>query len=253
MNHNPFDPQLLMSTLLNHVDDAIYFKDTESRFQLVNMALVRAVRGKSIEEVIGRTDFEFFGTEHAQAAYNTEQKIMRTGQPVLNIEEKENFPDGRVQWHSTSKYALRNAEGEVIGTFGISRDITERKQAEAKMTVLNEELLNTERRLAVMDFAELILFHTNHMADVSGQAIDRVSNVMENGHFRQIKQQAERLLSLIPADSPAMDPCISLVGEVELEAEQQEKTRKDLLNLKKQLLGIIDLVKARKHVPKPTY
>ena len=253
MNANPFDPQLLMATLLNHVDDAIYFKDTESRFQLVNMALVRAVRGKSIEEVLGRTDFEFFGTEHAQEAYNTEQKIMRTGQPALNIEEKEDFSDGRVQWSSTCKYPLRNAEGEVIGTFGISRDITARKKAEAKMAELNKELLNTERRLAVMDFAELILFHTNHMADVSGQAIDRVSSVMENGHFGQIKQQAERLLSLIPADSPAMDPCISLVGEVELEAEQQAKTRKDLLALKKQLLGIIELVKARKHVPTPTY
>ncbi len=91
------------------------------------------------------------------------------------------------------------------------------------------------------------------MADVSGQAIDRVLAVMENGHFSQIKQQTERLISLLPSNSPALDPCNLLMGEVELEAEQQEKMRKDLLTLKKQLHGIIELAKARKHVPTPTY
>jgi PAS domain S-box-containing protein len=251
MNQDFFDQQVLMLTLLNHVEDAIYFKDRESRFRLVNEALVKSVRGKSIAEVLGRTDADFFGTAHAQAAYAVEQEILRTGKPVLNLEEKEDFFDGRVAWHSTSKYPLLNAQGDTIGTYGISRDITERKQAEAKMTRLNSELLNTERRLAVMDFAELILFHTNHMADVSGQAIDRVSAVMGSGHFTQIKQQAEQLISLLPPDSPAMDPCISLLGELELEVDQQEKTRKDLLALKQQLHGIIELVKARKHVPSP--
>ena len=253
MNSNPFDQQLLMLTLLNHVEDAIYFKDEESRFRLVNEALVQAVRGKSVSEVLGRTDADFFGAAHAKEAFATEQEIMRTGRPVINFEEKEDFPDGRISWHSTSKYPLFNAEGRAIGTYGISRDITARKQAEAKMAQLHNELLNTERRLAVMDFAELILFHTNHMADVSGQAIDRVSAVMANGHFSQIKDQAQQLLGLLPPNSSALDPCISLMGEIELEAEQQEKTRKDLLALKQQLHGIIELVKARKHVPTPTY
>lgn len=252
MNSNPFDQQLLMLTLLNQVEDAIYFKDEESRFRLVNEALVKAVRGKSVSEVLGRTDADFFGAEHAKAALETELAIMRTGRPVLNIEEKEDFPDGRISWHSTSKYPLLNAEGRAIGTYGISRDITARKQMEAKMAQLHSELLNTERRLAVMDFAELILFHTNHMADVSGQAIDRVSAIMANGHFAKIKDHAQQLLDLLPPSSPALDPCISLLGEIELEADQQGKTRKDLLALKQQLHGIIELVKARKHVPTPT-
>ena len=242
-----------MLTLLNHVEDAIYFKDEESRFRLVNEALVQSVRGKSVAEVLGRTDFDFFGAAHANMAFAAEQEIMRTGRPVLNLEEQEDFPDGRIQWHSTSKYPLFNAQGQAIGTYGISRDITERKKAEAEMSKLHNELLNTERRLAVMDFAELILFHTNHMADVSGQAIDRVSAVMADGHFAQIKEQSQQLISLLPHDSPAMDSCISLLGEIELEAEQQEKTRKDLLALKQQLHGIIELVKARKHVPAPIY
>ena len=136
---------------------------------------------------------------------------------------------------------------------GTNKRIISRTDLIIPNSPLNAELLNTERRLAVMNFAELILFYTNYMADVSGQAIDRVSAVMENGHFSQIKQQAERLISLLPSNSPALDPCIWLMGEVEREAEQQEKTRKDLLALKKQLHGIIELAKARKHVPTPTY
>jgi PAS domain S-box-containing protein len=249
---SPFDLQLLMLTLLNHVEDAIYFKDRDSRFRLVNEALVRAVRAKSLADVIGHTDFDFFGS-HAQGAFDDEQEIIRSGKPKLNMEEKEDFADGRVHWSSTSKYPLLNAEGLIIGTFGISRDITARKKAEAELARAQSELLNTERRLAVMDFAELILFHTNHMADISGHSIDRISDLMQNGHFAQIRQHSEQLMELLPPDSPAMDPCISLLGEIELEAEQHEKTRQDLLTLKKQLLGIIELVKARKHVPKPLY
>jgi PAS domain S-box-containing protein len=252
MNFNPFDQQLLMLTLLNHVEDAIYFKDEESRFRLVNEALVKAVRGKSITDVLGRTDADFFSPTHAQEACAIEREIMSTGRPVLNIEEKEDFPDGRTSWHSTSKYPLFNTDGKAIGTYGISRDITERKQTEAKMAQLHSELLNTERRLAVIDFAELILFHTNHMADVSGQAINRVSEVMADGHFAQIKEQAQQMIGLLPSGSPALNPCISLLGEIELEAEKREKAHKDLLLLKKQLHGIIELVKARKHVPTPT-
>jgi PAS domain S-box-containing protein len=250
---NPFDQQLLMLTLLNHVEDAIYFKDRDSRFRLVNEALVRVVGGNSVAAVLGRTDADFFGAVHSQEALATEQQIIRTGRPILNMEEKEDFPDGRTSWHSTSKYPLFNAEGVVIGTYGISRDITARKQTEAKMALLQSELLNTERRLAVDDFAELVLFHTNNMAEISGRSIERVNAAMGNGHFTQIKALADQLLGLLPPASPATDPCISLVGEIESEAEQQQQIRQDLLALKKQLLGIIQLVKARKHVPVPSH
>jgi PAS domain S-box-containing protein len=249
MNSHAFDSQSLMANLLTHVEDAIYFKDRESRFRLVNAAVVRSLRQPSAEAVIGRTDFDFFGGEHPQAAYAIEQEIIRTGQPVLYLEEQEVFRDGSVQWCSTCKYPLRDETGEVIGIFGINRDITARKQAEAEVAKLRRELLDRERRLAVVDFAELILFHTNQMANVSGLAIDRISSVMTTGHFAQIKQLAERLLALLPADTPALDPCISLLGEVELEAEQQEKTHQDLLSLKHQLQAIIELLNARKKDP----
>src|SRR5262249_48746772 len=83
--------------------------------------------------IVGKTDFDFFTPEHAQQAYADEQQMIRTGQPVVNLEEKETWPDGRVTWVTTTKMPLRDREGRVVGSFGISRDVTGRKQAEAAL------------------------------------------------------------------------------------------------------------------------
>jgi PAS domain S-box-containing protein len=119
-----------MHTLLAHSPDRIYFKDRESRFVLVSPSMVQDFGKQSLDEVLGRSDFDMFTHEHAQAAYDDEQEIMRTGIPIVNKEEKETRPDGRVTWASSTKAPFRDPQGNIIGTFGISRDITERKLAE---------------------------------------------------------------------------------------------------------------------------
>ena len=90
--------------------------------------------------MLGKTDADLFSPEHAQAALRDEQAILRTGQPLVNREEKETWFDGRETWVSTTKLPLRDPNGHVIGTFGLSRDITEKKRAEEKLAALAREL-----------------------------------------------------------------------------------------------------------------
>jgi diguanylate cyclase (GGDEF)-like protein/PAS domain S-box-containing protein len=120
----------LLETLMDNVPDTIYFKDRESRFTRVNRHAAARYGIASPADAVGRTDADYFTDEHAAKALRDEQKIIRTGRPLVNVEEKETFPEGEVRWVSTTKLPLRDRRGHIVGTFGISRDITHRKKAE---------------------------------------------------------------------------------------------------------------------------
>ncbi|VGO21166.1 Phosphoserine phosphatase RsbU [Pontiella sulfatireligans] len=130
MDNDNSDYGFLLENLMDNTSDAIYFKDIESRFIMVNEACAEKHGWESLDSNIGKTDFDIFAKEHAEQAYADEQHIIKTGTPLFGIEEKETWPDGQVTWVSTTKMPMRNEAGEVIGTFGISRDITQKKAAE---------------------------------------------------------------------------------------------------------------------------
>jgi phosphoserine phosphatase RsbU/P len=139
--------RFLLKTLMDNLPDHIYFKDRESRFIAVNRAMAVLFGPEDPAEVLGKTDADLFTPEHAQAALRDEQEILRTGQPLVNMEEKETWPDGHETWVSTSKLPLRDPNGNIIGTFGLSRDITEKKRAEEKLAALARELRDKNEAL----------------------------------------------------------------------------------------------------------
>ena len=121
--------QRLLAALMDHVPDHIFFKDRQSRFLRINNALAKRFGLSDPAEAVGRTDFDFFTLEHAQQAYDDEQRVVETGQPLIGFVEKETWADGHVTWASTTKLPLLDPDGRIIGTFGVSRDITEQRQA----------------------------------------------------------------------------------------------------------------------------
>ena len=121
----------LLATLMDNVPDSIYFKDRESRFTRINRYAAARFGVADPSHAVGRTDADFFTEEHAAKALRDEQEIIRTGQAIVNVEEKETLPDGNIRWVSTTKLPLKDLEGNVVGTFGISRDISGRKRVEA--------------------------------------------------------------------------------------------------------------------------
>jgi PAS domain S-box-containing protein len=130
----------LFQVLMDNIPDAIYFKNLKSRFIRINKAETGIFGLKDAAQAIGKTDFDFFTEEHARPALEAEEQIMRTGQPLIDFEEKETFPDGHIRWISTSKLPFRNTNGEIIGTFGISHDITKRKEVELALKQRVQEM-----------------------------------------------------------------------------------------------------------------
>lgn len=120
----------LMNHLMDNIVDNIYFMDRDHRIIMINEAGAKWLGFDSPDDVIGKTNLDIFTEEHGLEACADETQIMSTGIPILGKEEKETWEDGHETWVSTSKMPLRNGQGEIVGTFGISRDITEKKQAQ---------------------------------------------------------------------------------------------------------------------------
>jgi diguanylate cyclase (GGDEF)-like protein/PAS domain S-box-containing protein len=152
--------------LMNNIPDSIFFKDLNSRIVRINMACAKKHGIENPEDAIGKTDFDFFSEEHAQQAYNDEQNVIKTGKPIVDFEEKETYEDKEDKWASTTKMPWYDENGNIIGIFGITRDVTDKKKVEEKVEYLSfhdaltglynraffdEELkrLDTERQLPI--------------------------------------------------------------------------------------------------------
>ena len=123
------EEKYLLDSLMDHMPDSIYFKDKTSKLTRVSKYMADRF-GSTVQELIGKSDFDFQDEAHATEAFNDEQEIQKTRKPKIDYVEKEMRPDQTERWVSTTKMPLVNARGEVVGTFGISRDITMLKTLE---------------------------------------------------------------------------------------------------------------------------
>ena len=166
-------PELLDSSILRVLmeasTDRIYFKDLQSRIVRNNAAHARSLGAKSPDECVGKTDADFFSREHTERALRDEQEIIRTGQPVISQLERLTMRDGRKTWASATKMPWRDAAGTIIGTFGITRDVTATKEAEEKLeeerNLLRTIIDHLPSRLYVKDMAaRYVLNNQAHLA-----------------------------------------------------------------------------------------
>ena len=133
----------LLDALLEHIPDRIYFKDRESRFLDVSSSKAKGT-GLSRGDFVGKTDFDFFSEEEAKMMREDEEKIMASGKPVVDKEQKIKLPEGKEMWQSATKVPFYDKKGNVMGTLGISRDVTRLKtlelEKEEKIKAQKEEL-----------------------------------------------------------------------------------------------------------------
>ena len=130
------DEQHFTKTLIENVPLQIYFKDTESRFTMVNSSMAQWSGFDEPQALLGKTDADIFDEEHSQQTRKDELQILETGEALESVIEKETWSEGGDTWVLTTKLPYRDRRGRLKGTFGVSSDVT--------------ELVNTQRSLAEM-------------------------------------------------------------------------------------------------------
>ena len=175
----------LFRFLMENIPDRIYFKDRESRFICVNAAMARLFHLKANEEAVGKRDHDFFPHADAQRMYEDEQRVVQTGEAIFGKVEKKILPDGNTGWTLTTKLPLRGPDGEVVGSCGMSRDITPLMVAE---TALEQE--RNRLKEANSDLAR------------SQQMLERKLAELERTHA-ELKAAQKRLIEAEKAQSVA--------------------------------------------------
>ena len=189
----------LLHALMDNLPHNIYFKDAQSRFLRVNKALAKLFGLFDAAEAVGKTDADFFTDEHARPARADEQEVMRTGTPLVDKEEKETWPNGRETWVNTTKLPLYNEHGEVVGTFGISRDITERKRAAEAIRAAKEaaEAASRAKSLFLANMSHEIRTPMNVIIGMTELVLDSQLSSEQREYLTAVQASSEALLSLI--------------------------------------------------------
>jgi len=143
---------VLLRTIGKYSQDTVYFKDKDSKFLWVTESHARQVGAKCAADMIGKSDFDYFPKEFAQSAKDTEMTIMASGEAIVNMTEELVLDDETTRYFMASKYPLYDENNELIGTWGISRDITDHLKLEND---LQQSLVKLSRLARVDDLSGL--------------------------------------------------------------------------------------------------
>lgn len=220
--------QHLMNQLMDHATEDVYFKDRESRFIRTNRHLAQRFGLDDPAKVIGKSDADFFSEEHARQARRDEEEVMLEGKPISK-EEMETWPDGHVTWVLTVKVPLRDPSGKITGTFGLSRDITERKETEQQIRKLNEDLKRQAVQLeAANKELEAFSYSVSHDLRAPLRHIDGFVKLLDKSANSSLDERGRRYLGIIADSARRMGALIddllvfSRMGRVEMRRAKVE-------------------------------
>jgi PAS domain S-box-containing protein len=247
----------LLRALLNKSDDCIYFKDRESRFILCSVNFIQRFNVKSAEDMLGRSDADFFAPEHAREAFADEQKIILTGEPVLGKMEKESWPDQHVTWALTSKWPLWNEAGETIGTFGISKDITAMKVKEDELQQMHKQLVDASLRAGMAEVATSVLHNVGNVLNSINVSSSLIGDAMKSSKVgnmakavAMMRTHENDLGNFLTQDPKGKQLLDYLTGLTSLLVREQEDNLREFNSLANNIIHIKEIVAMQQNYAK---
>ncbi|MGO9114385.1 MAG: response regulator [Thermoguttaceae bacterium] len=189
----------LLHTLMDYLPHNIYFKDARSRFIRINKSMARFFGLNDPRDAIGKTDVDFFTDEHALQALADEQEIVRTGQGIIDKEEKETWPDGRATWASSTKLPLYDDAGQIVGSFGISQDITAQKRVAEALRAAKEaaEAASRAKSTFLANMSHEIRTPLNAVIGMTELVLKSQLTTQQREFLATVRDSGEALLSVI--------------------------------------------------------
>lgn len=206
-----FQKDSFLQSLIDLFPDAVYYKDLNSRFIMSNKANNEKMKVLHPDvDIIGKTDFDLFSKENAEQAYLEEQEIIATGNSKLHFEKEEVWSDGTITWSANSKMPFYDVGGNIIGTFGIGKDITKEKNKEKQIVQLNLDLDTQVNQLKLMN-KELNTFSYSVSHDLRAplRAINGFSKIILEDHGDSFDKETNRLFKIIIDNSSKMNGLIN--------------------------------------------
>jgi signal transduction histidine kinase len=209
----------LLTALMDHTPDIIYFKDLQSRFVRVSQSELESALGRArakhqessqnngndsaprhlagpaefAQYLLGKTDFEFYSEQRARSAFEDEQEIIRTGAPMVGKLEANVRPDGKTGWLLTTKMPWHSHDGRIIGTFGISKDVTFLKEAEAKLETTHKQLVEASRVAGMAEVATTVLHNVGNVLNSVNVSASLVADKVQNSKTGKLGRAADML------------------------------------------------------------
>jgi two-component system sensor histidine kinase/response regulator len=191
--------QFLLQTMMRNSPDLIYFKDCEGRFTRASNSLATFLGKNSPDELVGKSDSDFFSAEFAESARADEQQLLRTREAIVGKEESWQAADGSAIWLSSTKLTMCNESGEVIGVFGLAHDITPQKHASQAMAKAKEvaESANQAKSDFLANVSHEIRTPMNSIMGMTELVLDTELTATQEEYLSIAYESAETLLALI--------------------------------------------------------
>jgi two-component system sensor histidine kinase/response regulator len=207
----------VLRALIDNVPDFMYVKDTKSRFLVANASLAHSLDLRDSEELLGKTDFDFYPESQASMFFRDEQKVIETREGLFNREEACLDGRGNQIWLLSTKVPLFDMAGQVTGIAGIGRDITKRREAEVEMQTAREaaEAASRAKSEFLANMSHEIRTPLNGVLGMTELALETELTPEQREYLETVKMSGDALITVI---NDILDFSKIEAGRIDLEA-----------------------------------